>query len=63
MDVLGWAWRDVHQEWRPILNVKTHNLGNAAWDIDSTTGIFSLRGDANNDLKGVEVVRFDLRAV
>jgi len=63
MDVLGWVWREAFQEWRPLLNVKTRNLGDAVWNIDSTTGIFSLKGDANNELKGVEVVRFDLRAV
>lgn len=63
MDVLGWVWRDAFQEWRPLLNVKTRNLGKAMWEIDSKAGIFSLRGDAYNHLNGVEVVRFDLRAV
>jgi hypothetical protein len=62
IDLHGWIYNRHFKEWRRILTVKTRNVGNAELFIDDQKGVLSLRGASNNDLKGVEVFRFDLRA-
>ncbi len=62
IDLHGWIYNEHFQEWRRILNIKTRNIGYAELVLDTEKGIVSVRGSANNDLKGVEILRFDLRA-
>ena len=61
IDVHGWIYREYLKAWQPFLLAKTHSLGKAQWEIDSKKGILSVRGAANNEVNGVEVLRFDLR--
>jgi hypothetical protein len=61
IDLHGWIYNRHFKEWRRILKIKTRGLGKAELLIDNQKGTLSLRGAANNDLKGVEVFRFDLR--
>ena len=62
IDVHGWIYNQHFKEWRRILTLKTRNIGKADLLVDAEKGVLSLRGAANNDLKNVEVFRFDLRA-
>jgi hypothetical protein len=62
IDLLGWIYNKSFKEWRRICLVKTRGLGKAELSIDEKKGVVVLRGTANNELKGQEVFRFDLRA-
>lgn len=62
IDLHGWVYNKSFKEWRRFCLVKTRNLGNAKLSIDEKTGVVVLSGAANNELKGQEVFRFDLRA-
>lgn len=60
IDVHGWIYSEHFQEWRRFLKVNTRHLGGARLLLDK--GIVSIRGTANGQFKGIEVLRFDLRA-
>ena len=62
IDLHGWIYNRAFKEWRRILTLKTRNLGNYKLQVDQEKGLLILKGAANNDLNGVEVFRFDLRA-
>ncbi len=62
IELHGWIYNLFFKEWRRLLAIKTRGIGNAELLIDEQKGVVSLRGRANNDLDGVEVFRFDLRA-
>jgi hypothetical protein len=62
IDLHGWIYNKAFKEWRRLWLVKTRNLGNAKLSIDKKAGVVVLSGAANNELKGQEVFRFDLRA-
>jgi len=61
IDIHGWIYREYLKAWQPFLLAKTHSLGKAEWEVDAKKGILSVRGAANNEVNGVEVLRFDLR--
>lgn len=58
----GWIYNKSFKQWRRFCAVETRNLGSAELSIDEKKGVVVLRGAANNDLKGEELLRFDLRA-
>lgn len=62
IDLHGWLYNAHYQEWRRFLKVNTRNIGHAKLHLDTQNGVVSIRGAANNELNGVEVLRFDLRA-
>lgn len=59
IDLHGWIYSEHFKEWRRFLKVNTRHLGGAKLLLDK--GIVSIRGTANGEFKGVEVLRFDLR--
>ena len=60
IDLHGWIYNEYRQEWKRFLKVKTRHLGGARVRLDN--GIVSIRGTANNEFNGIDVLRFDLRA-
>ena len=60
IDLHGWVYNQYYQEWRRFLNIKTRKLGGAKIHLDK--GLVSIRGTANNEFNGIDVLRFDLRA-
>jgi len=61
IDLHGWIYNQYFKEWRRFLKINTRKIGRAKLLIDEKTGVLSLQGADNNDLKDVEVFRFDLR--
>ena len=62
IDLHGWIYNEYFREWRRFLSVKTRNLGGAKLRLDGRAGVVAVRGAANNEFNGAEVLRFDLRA-
>jgi hypothetical protein len=63
-DLLGWRFEEHRRGWVQVVCIKTHNVGYAVdWDVDIEAGTLSLRGLSNNELKNVECIRIDLRAL
>jgi hypothetical protein len=62
IDLHGWIYNEHFKEWRRFLMVSTRHLGRVRLLLDTRNGVVSVRGAANNDLNGAEVLRFDLRA-
>jgi hypothetical protein len=62
IDLHGWIYNRSFKEWRRILTIRTRSVGNAEVIVDEKKGVVSLRGTANDELNGVDVFRFDLRA-
>lgn len=60
IDLHGWIYTEHFKEWRRFLKVNTRHLGGAGLLLNK--GIVSVRGTANGQFNGVEVLRFDLRA-
>jgi hypothetical protein len=63
IDLHIWVYNENHQEWRRILKIPMRELGNAQLFMDTQKGIVTVRGTANNEFRGVEVFRFNLRVV
>jgi hypothetical protein len=62
IDLHAWVYNEHYLEWRRFLKVNTRHLGDAKLGFDNQRGILTVRGAANNQFNGMEVLRFDLRA-
>jgi hypothetical protein len=62
IDLHGWMYNESAREWRRFLSIKTRHLGQAKLLLDGRAGAVAVRGAANNEFNGTEVLRFDLRA-
>ena len=59
----GWIYNEQSREWRRFLKAGTRHLGKARLVYDPSGGRISVVGAADNELRGAEVLRLDLRAI
>jgi hypothetical protein len=62
IDIHGWAYNEQSREWRRFLKAGARHVGKARLAYDPRGGVISVVGVADNEFKGAEVLRFDLRA-
>ena len=62
MVIQGWVYRSYSKDWENVLTVRLNGVVDVKLSVDPKTGLFSVKGSADNKFKDVSVCTFDLRA-
>ena len=62
IEIHGWIFRRHSDQWEEFLSLHTNGVGHVMLSLDEKTGLFSVKGGANNKFMDQAVCTFDLNA-